>query len=303
MPALLQKINADFLDEKMVQLYLFRDDLNTPIVDNPHIAGNKWRKLKYNIQKAKEENHDTLLTMGGAYSNHIHATAAAGKAFNLKTIGLIRGEEHLPLNPTLQFAVENNMQIHYIKRSKYRSQREHILLDQLEQEYGKCYYLPEGGTNNLAIKGCTEILNDININPNYICCPCGTGGTISGIIASSKSNQKVIGFPALKGDFLSKEVENLLQNYQNSIPKNWQLCTDYHFGGYAKIKPQLINFIKEFKQTQNIPLDPIYTGKMLFGIYDLIKKDHFPKESIILAIHTGGLQAIAGFNQRLGVDL
>ena len=302
MHKLLQKINTDFLNQKRIQLYLFRDDLNTPIADNPHIAGNKWRKLKYNIQKAKEENQHTLLTMGGAYSNHIHATAAAGKAFNLKTIGLIRGEEHLPLNPTLQFAIKNNMQIHYIERSKYRSQRKHILLNELEKEYGKCYYLPEGGTNNLAIKGCSEILNDINIDPNYICCPCGTGGTISGIISSAKNNQKVIGFSALKGNFLTKEIENLLLDYQKSIPKNWELCTDYHFGGYAKIKPLLINFIKEFKQTQNIQLDPIYTGKMMFGIYDLIQKDHFPAHSKIVAIHTGGLQSLAGFKERLGIN-
>ncbi len=290
MSKLLEKIDTSFLNAKNIQLYIFRDDINTPIPNNPHIAGNKWRKLKYNIQKAKEKNHDTLLTFGGAYSNHIHATAAAGKAFNLKTIGLIRGEEHLPLNPTLHFAIQNGMELHYLDRSKYRLKKSSEFLEQIKQKFGHCYILPEGGTNNLAIKGCTEILDDLSLQADYICCACGTGGTVSGIIASSKKTQTIIGFPALKGNFLTNEINELLQNYQNFIPKNWQLVNDYHFGGYAKSNTELLNFIQQFKQDYNIPLEPIYTGKMMFGLLDLIKKNYFPPNSKIVAIHTGGLQ-------------
>ena len=153
--------------------------------------------------------------------------------------------------------------------------------------------MPEGGTNELAIKGCEEILTNQDKIFNFVCVPVGTGGTISGLINSANENQKILGFPALKGDFLRKEISLFTRKDQ------WSLINDYHFGGYGKINSELITFINQFKQETKIPLDPVYTGKMIFGIVDLIRKGYFKNGSKILAIHTGGLQGISGMNMKL----
>lgn len=274
-----------------VELYIKREDLLHPL-----ISGNKFRKLKYNIQEAKELGYKKLLTFGGAYSNHILATAAAGKEFGFKTIGIIRGEELINnylQNPTLLYASQLGMQFYFIDRNTYRNKEDISLHKKLEALYGDFYLVPEGGTNDLAIKGCEEIVTKEDENFNYICCAVGTGGTISGLINSSNDNQKIIGFPALKGEFLSNDIRKFVQN------NNWELNQDYHFGGYGKIKPELISFLNKFYEQTNIPLDPIYTGKMIFGIFDLIGKNYFEENSKILAIHTGGLQGIKGINQIL----
>lgn len=263
---------------------------------HPHISGNKYRKLKYNLIAAKQQKKDTLLTFGGAYSNHIAATAAAGKEFGFKTIGVIRGEElvdKISDNPTLTFAQECGMQFKFISRTDYRKKNDLQFLAALENEFGNFYVLPEGGTNALAIKGCEEILTEKDNSFDYVCAPVGTGGTISGLINSTKEHQKILGFPALKGDFLQEEIKSLTSK------NNWKLVSDYHFGGYGKINSELITFINQFKERTGIQLDPIYTGKMLFGIVDLIRKDYFKKGSKILAIHTGGLQGIQGMNLKL----
>ncbi len=252
------------------------------------------------MEAAKQKQH-MLLTFGGAYSNHIAATAAAGFEHNFKTIGIIRGDElatnldkTLKENPTLKFASEHNMKFHFVSRSEYRNKTTPEFIANLKEKFGNFYLVPEGGTNNFAVKGCEEILSDSDEQYHIICCAIGTGGTISGLINSSKKHQKIIGFPALKGDFLQKEIEKHLL-----INDNWSLNTEYHFGGYAKISEELITFINKFKSETQIPLDPIYTGKMLFGIVDLIKKDYFNKGTKILAIHTGGLQGIEGMNNLL----
>ncbi len=263
---------------------------------HPFISGNKYRKLKYNLQKAKALNKNTLLTFGGAYSNHIAATAYAGKSYGFKTIGIIRGEElkdKVASNPTLKFAKSCGMQFKFVTREVYRSKLENDFIENLKLEFGDFYLVPEGGTNQLAIKGCEEILNDSDRDFDFICCSVGTGGTISGLINSSQSHQKILGFPALKGDFIREDIRKF------ATKDNWDLITDYHFGGYGKIKPELIAFINDFKKRYNIPLDPVYTGKMMYGIFDLIEKQFFPKDSKILAIHTGGLQGIDGMNIKL----
>lgn len=263
---------------------------------HPYISGNKYRKLKYNLIEAKRLNKKVLTTFGGAFSNHIAAVASAGKEFGFKTIGIIRGEElksKATLNSTLSFAQSCGMILQFISREKYRCKTDAIYVSELKNEFGDFYLIPEGGTNALAVKGCEEILTDADKDYDYICCSVGTGGTISGLINSALPHQKIIGFPALKGDFLSEEITKFAKN------KNWELNTNYNFGGYAKINDDLIDFINQFKGAHSIPLDPIYTGKMMFGIYDLIDKGYFPKESKILAIHTGGLQGIEGMNQRL----
>jgi 1-aminocyclopropane-1-carboxylate deaminase len=276
------------LENPEYTLYIKRDDLL-----HPYVSGNKFRKLHYNLKKAKEENYSTLLTFGGAFSNHIVAVAAAGMENGMKTIGVIRGDElqeKIMSNPSLKKAQEFGMVFEFVSREIYRSKNEAAFMEYLEQQYGNFYLLPEGGTNSLAVKGCEEILEETDADFDFICCAVGTGGTISGIINSSKVSQQVLGFPALKGDFLSEDICKFVTQ------SNWQLVTDYHFGGYAKVTNELIEFINDFYQKFQVPLDPIYTGKMAFGVLDLIEKKKFPKGSKILMIHTGGLQGIAGMN-------
>lgn len=274
-----------------IRLYIKRDDLLDPL-----ISGNKFRKLKYNIQEAKTQKHKKLLTFGGAFSNHILATAAAGKRYGFQTIGIIRGEELVTekLNPTLAHASQLGMQFHFVDRETYRHKTNSNFIAELYKKFGKFYLVPEGGTNDFAIKGCEEILTEADKQQfTHICCAVGTGGTISGIINSSNPKQKIIGFPALKGNFLSNDIRSFVK--QN----NWQLIHDYHFGGYGKIKPELISFLNNFYSQTKIPLDPIYTGKMMFGLFDLIEKEKIVKKAQILAIHTGGLQGIKGINELL----
>jgi 1-aminocyclopropane-1-carboxylate deaminase len=273
------------------QVFIKPDYLN-----HKYISGNKYRKLKYNIIEAKRLKKKTLLTFGGAFSNHIAAVAAAGNEFGFNTIGVIRGEElhnKIEENSTLTFAQKNGMQFKFVSRSDYRNKASECFIKNLKQEFGNFYLIPEGGTNAFAIKGCEEILTDIDKDFDFICCPVGTGGTIAGLINCSQPSQQVLGFPALKGDFLQNDISKFVKQ------ENWKLIYDYHFGGYAKVTEELILFINQFKEKTGIPLDPIYTGKMIFGICDLMKQGFFQKNSKILAIHTGGLQGIYGVNQRL----
>ena len=285
-----QKIVIPFLNG--IELFIKREDKLHPI-----ISGNKFRKLKYNLHEANNLGFKTLLTFGGAFSNHIAAVAGAGKEFGFETIGIIRGEElknKIHNNATLQFAQDNGMQFQFVDRTTYRNKSDKNFIKSLQETYGDFYLIPEGGTNEFAIKGCEEILTqDDKSTFNYVCCAIGTGGTISGIINSSTQKQQIIGFSSLKGDFLSDVIRNFVQN------ENWLVNCDYHFGGYGKISEELIQFLNQFYQQTNIPLDPIYTGKMMFGIFDLIQNGYFPPNSKILAIHTGGLQGISGINNLL----
>ncbi|MEO9892757.1 pyridoxal-phosphate dependent enzyme [Aurantibacter sp.] len=284
----IQEVHLSILEKKQISLFIKREDLLHPI-----ISGNKYRKLKYNLVEAKEKGYKTLLTFGGAFSNHIAATACAGKEDGFKTIGIIRGEElrnSFLKNPTLKLAHEHGMQFKFIARSVYRGKGHKDFKKDLINEFGRFYLLPEGGTNHLAIKGCEEILGQEELNFDVVCCPVGTGGTISGLINSSGEKQTILGFSALKGDFLKEDICKFV------LKKNWDLITDYHFGGYAKVNDVLVQFLNDFKLNTGILLDPIYTGKMIYGILDKIEKDHFKPGTQILAIHTGGLQGIAGMN-------
>jgi 1-aminocyclopropane-1-carboxylate deaminase len=279
------------LSHSDITLVVKREDLI-----HPFVSGNKFRKLKYNLLQAKTKNKDTLLTFGGAFSNHIAAVAAAGKEQGFKTIGIIRGEELINGfgdNPTLNFAAECGMQFDFIARDEYSKKTEQNFISQLNAKWGDFYLIPEGGTNAFAIKGCEEILTQEDGIFDYVACAIGTGGTILGIINSAFRYQKILGFPALKADFLQDEIRNFVQN------ENWELITEYHFGGYAKVNDELIAFINWFFEQTQIPLDPVYTGKMVFGVFDLINKNYFPENSKILLIHTGGLQGIHGMNLKL----
>ena len=263
---------------------------------HPKVSGNKFRKLKYNLQKAQSENYKGILTFGGAFSNHIAATAAAGQALNIPTVGVIRGEEldsKIDQNPTLRYAKSCGMHLEFVSRSDYKDKTTPEYLKTLLKTFKDFYIIPEGGTNALAIKGCQEILTESDQQFDLICCSVGTGGTLTGLINSSLPSQKIIGFPALKGGFLNEDICKF------ATQSNWELWEAYHFGGYAKVDSKLITFINHFKATYNIPLDPVYTAKMMYGVFDAIQTGQIPKEAKVLAIHTGGLQGIEGMNLRL----
>lgn len=285
----IHQIVDSFLEMKEVQLFVKREDLI-----HQYISGNKWRKLYYNIKQAKLDGSHHLATFGGAYSNHIAATAAAGKAYDFNTIGIIRGEECKELNPTLMFAKSCGMTLIYMTREDYRNKTLPNIINKYLRDYQNYYLIPEGGTNTLAVKGCEEILKNVDKSFDIIACACGTGGTISGIINSLSSNQQAIGFSALKdGCFLYEDINKYVHQ------DNWLLNLDYHFGGYAKVNATLVKFMNNFYIKHKFRLDPVYTAKMMYGLWDLIEKDYFRRGTKILAIHTGGLQGIEGMNQKL----
>lgn len=287
----IQEIDLSTFTNQDLKLSILREDLI-----HPEISGNKFRKLKYNLLEAKKLGFNQLLTFGGAFSNHIAATAAAGKLHGFKTIGLIRGEElkdKIDTNATLRFAKNCGMELHFISREAYREKNNSLFIEDLKNKFPSTYVVPEGGTNDLAINGCKEILFDQCDEFNFIASAIGTGGTIAGLIEASKPHQHLLGFPSLKGDFLQKEVENLTKK------RNFTIFNEYHFGGYGKVNEELINFVNYFKKTTQIQLDPIYTGKMVFGVLQLIKNHYFSDSSKILMIHTGGLQGIEGMNEKL----
>ena len=281
------------MKERNISLLVKREDLN-----HLYLSGNKWHKLKYNLEEAKNRNKDTLLTFGGAYSNHIYAVAAAGKIFDFKTIGIIRGEEHKPLNPTLSFASENGMNLYYFDRLSYRKKESPEILEKLKKIFGDFYHLPEGGSNSLAVKGCSEIMNKINVDFDYICCPCGTGGTFAGLVTRLNRNKFALGFAVLKGaSFLKLNVKTYLKSLDIEKLNNWDINLDYHFGGYGRFNKELLEFTKKFNSSTQIPVEPIYTGKMFYGIFDLINKGFFKEGTKIVALHTGGLQGFEGLKK------
>ena len=297
-PIFNQPLYHDLFDKKQVRVEIKRLDLI-----HPEVSGNKFYKLKYNLEQAKNQNLDTVLTFGGAYSNHIAAVSSAAKALRLKSIGIIRGEKTLPLNPTLLHAEANGMILHFISREAYRSKNEKDFLESLKEEFGSFYVIPEGGTNELAIAGTQEILTENDSDFSYIVCPIGTGGTFCGLAKSINTAQTLIGISALKGDWIFKEMEDLLKKHKIEPKGTIQIENDYHFGGYAKSTETLIDFIWGFYEDFQITLDPIYTGKMTYAIWEMIEKDQFPKGSKILLLHTGGLQGNQGFTERTGIKL
>ena len=256
---------------------------------HPQISGNKFFKLKYNLLAARQQGVEKVLTFGGAYSNHIAATAFAAHKFGFQSLGMIRGEElaQRPFNPTLATAQKFGMQLEFISRNAYRQKDQPDFLQHLQQQYPDFYLIPEGGTNALAVQGCREILTAGDAQFDLICCAVGTGGTFAGLIEASQQHQQLLGFSALKGDFLTHEVAQL------TTKRNWRILDDYCCGGYAKTTPELIQFIQTFEQRYNIPLEQVYTGKMLRGIFDLIDQDKIGPDQKILLIHTGGLQGRA----------
>lgn len=295
--AVLQAV--EFPDEIPVKIFMKRLDLI-----HPSISGNKWFKLKYNLVDARENGFDTLVTFGGAFSNHIYATAAAGKEYGFKTIGIIRGEEHSNLNPTLEFAASQGMRFVYVTRSDYRKKHLQDFTNWIHKKFGNVYIVPEGGTNQLALKGCREIPPLIEIDYDYLCTPCGTAGTLSGLITGLSGKNKILGFSVLRGgSFLIKQAERLIIEFSQNEYSNWSINLDYHFGGYAKINRELILFIRQFEEINGIILDPVYTGKMMYGIMALAKEGFFNENVSIVALHTGGVQGIEGMKEKMNIIL
>lgn len=291
--AILQKIK--FPEEISVNVFVKRLDLI-----HPFINGNKWFKLKHNLHFARENNFKTILTFGGAFSNHIYATASAGNIFGFETIGIIRGEEHVPLNPTLRFASSNGMKLIYISRSDYRKKHLPEFSEWIKKKFGDVYIIPEGGSNLLAIKGASEIPSLVELNFNYLVTACGTAGTVSGLICGANDSKQIVGISVLRGaHFLNLNADKFTYEFSGKTFSNWIINHDYHFGGYAKINRELILFIKQIEELNEIVLDPIYTGKMLFAVYDLAKHNFFDPESNVICLHTGGQQGIAGLNSKM----
>jgi 1-aminocyclopropane-1-carboxylate deaminase len=271
-----------------IRLLIKREDQNHPI-----ISGNKWWKLKYNLEAAQQQGYNTLLTFGGAYSNHIYATAAAAHELGLKSIGVIRGEETVPLNNTLAFAKSKGMYLHYVSREAYRNKTDEVFIQHLKNQFGDFYLIPEGGTNSLAIKGVMEFAQQLKAEVafDYLCLPVGTGGTITGVICGLDAQHEIIGISVLRnGNFLVDEVKNYLKNFSDRVYGNWSIETSYHHGGYAKTNPQLFAFMDAMNASHKLPLDPVYTAKLMWAVLDMTAKGKFRRGSTVLVLHTGGLQ-------------
>ncbi|HEY3685096.1 MAG TPA: pyridoxal-phosphate dependent enzyme [Streptosporangiaceae bacterium] len=283
LPSPVAEVRDERLTRAGVRLLVKRDDLI-----HPEIPGNKWRKLKYNLAAARQQGHETLLTFGGAYSNHIQATAAAGHYYGFATVGVIRGEEHRPLNPSLAYAAGQGMRLTYMDRITYRRKHEAEVIGGLRERFGDFYLLPEGGSNALAVRGCAELPAEIGESFDVICCAVGTGGTLAGIAAGQPEGRQALGFSALKGGaFLHGDVTRLQTEAYGRTTGNWSIDLDYHLGGFAKRTPELDAFIADFRARHGITLDWVYVAKMMYGIFDRADRGAFPSGAVIVAVITG----------------
>lgn len=287
-----QKIENELISSHKINLYLLRLD-----TIDLYTGGNKFFKLKYNLEEAKRQGFKKILTFGGAWSNHLAAAATMNnKPFLI--IAVVRGEEPKVYSDTLNYCKEKGVQLHFVSRKEYRKKTSHEFIEELKGKFGEFYLLPEGGSNAFAVKGCREIIDYAPIDFDYICTPVGSGGTLAGISTGLNTHQQALGFSALKGaEYLSDEVSKLIQDAGGIQDSEFKIINDYHFGGYAKITPELLAFKNDFETKFTIPLDYVYTAKMMYGIFDLIQMSYFKKGSTVVAIHTGGLQGNKGFEK------
>lgn len=297
-PTPLQEIHHPLLKKYHVELFIKREDLIHPL-----ISGNKWHKLKYNLEVARAQGFSRVLSFGGAYSNHLHALGWAGQKFGFETIGVIRGELIEPLNPTLADVTGWGMKLHALTRSDYRRRHDAAFVAELSNRYQPCYVIPEGGANALALKGCGEIVADINRQlPAYdfLCVPCGTGATLAGLATTLQADVRLLGFSALKGyPQLSDDISRMLSDQGAATEANWQIIDGFHCGGFGKITAELVHFMSAWQRQTAIPLDPLYTGKMLLGLFELLEGGCFKAGSRIVAVHTGGLQGSRGLQTKM----
>lgn len=279
-----------------MSLQILRLDLLHPLV-----SGNKWYKLRLNLQAARELGHDTVLSFGGAYSNHLHALAAAGSIQGLKTIGVVRGEAVVPSNATLTFARQQGMQLYHVTRADYRTKNSPTFIARLHERFGDFFLIPEGGANVAGVQGCADIAELLNwsapvaatssVSERVVALACGTGTTLAGLLLGRREDYRILGVSALKGDFLENDVHTALEACGVADPGNWHITQEWHGGGYARFNPELLDFIRGFQHRTGIPLEPVYTGKLLLGLYRMMERGDFARGTEIIAIHTGGLQA------------
>ncbi|MCF2532119.1 1-aminocyclopropane-1-carboxylate deaminase/D-cysteine desulfhydrase [Yinghuangia soli] len=284
LPSPLQELQDDRFTARGLRLWLKRDDL----ID-PELPGNKWRKLKYNLADARAAGHRTLLTFGGAYSNHIRATAAAGARYGFATIGVIRGDElaDRPLNDSLRFAADRGMRLVFVDRTAYRRRAEPEYLAGLAEELGEFFAIPEGGSNPAAVRGCAELPAEIDVPYAAIAVACGTGGTLAGLAAGLPEGREALGFAVLKGDFLTADVAELQRRTYGAATGNWRVETGFHCGGYARSTPELHEFTADFEARHGIAVDEVYVGKMLYGLTELAGQGAFAPGTGIVAVKTG----------------
>lgn len=291
-PTPIQEIKGHpLLKRAEVSVFVKREDLN-----HPTVSGNKWWKLKFNLEEALRSSHQTIVTLGGAYSNHIYATAAAAAALGLKAIGIIRGNEIKPLNPTLSFAQQKGMELRFVSREKYKRKNSPEFLQELKSAVGEFLFLPEGGSNLLAVNGCASFVQEelSKINFDNLFLPVGTGATMAGLICGFRGKKRVTGVSVLKGGaFLEGDIRKFVAGYSGTSFENWRLITHYHHGGYAKTTPELHSFITEMNDTYSLPLDHVYTGKLLWAVFKEIEAGAIARGEKILVLHTGGLQGLS----------
>lgn len=298
LPSPVQALSHPLLDQKSIKVWIKRDDLIHPV-----LSGNKWRKLVANVEHCKDNNIKSIISFGGAYSNHIHALAYVGKQFSINTRGIIRGEAHYADNHTLRWARHWGMELEFVDRKTYRLRDDAEYIAQLQQRFANAVIIPEGGSNALALNGVGNIIKElaVQVDYQYLLCPVGSGGTIAGLINAADNKKTIIGISALKQDgYLNNQVTELIAD--KATDAKWEIRNDYHCGGYGKFKPQHLQQMIELKEQLNIPLEPVYSGKMMLGFWDLLRNDHFPPGSRIVLLHTGGLQGLGGMAERGLID-
>ena len=287
LPSKIKELKLNINNSNNIKLFIKREDLIHDIV-----SGNKWRKLNYNFKYIKEKKIKKILSFGGAYSNHLHALSWLAKKNNIKSFGLVRGCELSIENPTLSFCKKNKMDLFFLNRSTYRNNKyNNPIFKKIIKSEENVFVIPEGGFNEFGIKGCEEIMNEVNEHYDIICCSIGSGCTAVGIIKSLKFDQSFLGFSSFKNN---SQIKNIISEKVKTM--NWEINSEYNFGGFGQVNNELKKFIKDFKNTYAIMLDPIYTSKLFFGLFDMISKNKLPKDSRILALHTGGLQGLQGVN-------
>jgi 1-aminocyclopropane-1-carboxylate deaminase len=287
-PIRLQPIQEPLFHRQQVRVSVLRlDEIH------PTVSGNKFFKLKYNLLHALENKAAEVITFGGQYSNHIYSTAAACKLLGIKAIGIIGAADQNNLTPTLLFAKAQGMELQFTDRTTYRQKNDQWFIEDLLARYPGACIIPEGGSNQLAVRGCAEIPALITAGYDVLCTAAGTGGTLAGLAVALGGQKQLIGFSSLKGpDTLTPEVTSLIATNTPDAYSNWHISTGYHFGGYAKAPAIVMDFIHRFKERHGIQLEQVYTAKMMMGIYDLVEQGYFPQDTQIVAVHSGGLQGL-----------
>ncbi|TKB47872.1 1-aminocyclopropane-1-carboxylate deaminase/D-cysteine desulfhydrase [Thalassotalea mangrovi] len=294
LPSPIQSIEHPLLQQQRIKVWVKRDDLIHPI-----ISGNKWRKLTANIENCIALGQNQVVSFGGAYSNHIHALAFAGKQFGIKTTGIIRGESRYASNYTLRWAEHWGMQLRFVNRNTYRLREDPVFLSDLQRQFPLARIIPEGGSNKLALRGVGQLIDELDkqLSFDYLLCPVGSGGTLAGLIQGSDNRHQILGISVLKQqDYLHAQVEHLLDNPQRY--RNWQILNQYHCGGYGKFQPSHLQKMCDLQQQLSLPIEPVYSGKMLLAFWEMMQQHQFAPGSRIVLLHTGGLQGLGGMLER-----